>query len=240
MGLPRLGLSVGSGADGDWECLRLIHGIENALLDFVRGTYDLIQWPGVVVLMALETVVFLIPSEAGMPLAGWLLIKDKGLGPEWLVLAGLLGGFGSTLGAWAFYYLGARGGRPALTRYGRYLFITEDEIDSADRFFRRWGGYAVFFGRMVPLVRSFVSIPAGIAKMDVRIFSVFTFIGSSIWAGLLAAAGYLLGENYQDVRDWLGPADIVVAAAVVLLGVVYVVHNIRKSWEAPKTSGPEA
>jgi membrane protein DedA with SNARE-associated domain len=197
-------------------------------------------WPGVVALMALETIVFLIPSEAVMTFAGWLLVKEEGLGPEWIVLAALLGGLGSTIGGWAFYYAGAWGGRPFLERYGRYFFISEGDIAKSERFFDRWGPLAVFFGRMVPLVRSFVSIPAGIAGMDIRAFTLYTFAGSTIWAGLLATAGYMLGENWEDLRAWMGPADIIVALVLALLAAWYIWHQVKESWEGPRTSKPEA
>jgi membrane protein DedA with SNARE-associated domain len=189
--------------------------------------------------MALETVIFLIPSEAVMTLAGWMLVKAKGLGPEWIVLAGMLGGLGSTLGSLFVYYLGVWGGRPLVERFGRYLFISRDDIEAAERFFDRWGTWAVFFGRMVPLVRTFVSFPAGTARMDLRLFTIYTYAGSTIWAALLAAFGYALGENWQQLRDWMGPADIVVAILLVILLVWYVVHQVRKSWEV-QPSGPEA
>lgn len=190
--------------------------------------------------MALETVIFLIPSEAVMTLAGWMLVKEKELGFEWVILAGLLGGFGSTVGSVMLYYVGLWGGRPLLFRYGKYFFITRNDIEDAERFFDRWGNAAVFFGRMVPLVRTFVSLPAGTTRMDVRAFTLFTFIGSSIWAGLLAAAGYFLGENWESLSNTMGPASIVVAGIVVLFGIWYVYRHIRKSWEEPTPSGPEA
>jgi membrane protein DedA with SNARE-associated domain len=190
--------------------------------------------------MALETVIFLIPSEAVMTLAGWMLIKEKGHGPEWIVLAGLLGGFGSTLGSLFLYYVGLLGGRPLLDRFGRYFFISRDDIESAERFFQRWGTWAVFFGRMVPLVRTFVSLPAGTTRMDIKQFTIYTFAGASIWAAILAAFGYVLGDNWEDLRAWMGPADIVVALVLAVVAAWYIVHQIRKSWEAPKPSGPEA
>jgi membrane protein DedA with SNARE-associated domain len=194
----------------------------------------------VVILMALETVIFLIPSEAVMPFAGWLLIKDKGLGPEWIVFAGLLGGLGSTLGGLFFYYLGLWGGRPLLERYGRYVFISQGDIAKGERFFARWGVWAVFLGRMVPLVRSFVSIPAGVTRMDLKQFLIYTFAGSTIWASFLAALGYELGENWEDIQAWMGPADIIVAALLLALGGWYVYRQVKESWEVPKPSGPEA
>jgi membrane protein DedA with SNARE-associated domain len=191
-------------------------------------------WPGVILLMALETVIFFIPSEAVMTLAGWLLVKDKGHGVEWLLLAATMGGLGSTLGSLLCYYVGAWG-RVLLSRYGRYLFISEDDILASERFFARWGTWAVFFGRMVPLVRTFISIPAGAARMDVRLFLVYTFAGSTVWAGLLAIAGYYMGENWERVRDWLGPADIVIAVLLAAIFVWYMVRHVRSAWRRPQT-----
>jgi membrane protein DedA with SNARE-associated domain len=190
------------------------------------------SWPGVVLLMALETIVFLIPSEAVMTFAGWLLIKDKGHGVEWVPIAGILGGLGSTLGALFFYYVGVWGGRPILERYGRYVFIAPSDMDRAERFFDRWGTWAVFFGRMVPLVRSFISIPAGMARMDLRLFTLYTFLGSVVWASILAYLGY--------IRAFFGPLDIIIAVVVGLLIVWYVVSQIKQSWEVRRPSGPEA
>jgi membrane protein DedA with SNARE-associated domain len=190
--------------------------------------------------MALETVIFMIPSEAVMTLAGWMLIKDKGLGPEWIVLAGLLGGLGSTLGSIFAYYVGVWGGRPLVQRFGRYFFISANELDAAERFFSRWGTWAVFFGRMVPLVRTFVGVPAGAARMDLRLYTIYTFAGSVIWAGLLAAAGYALGENWTDLRAWMAPADFVVAGVLLVLVAWYVIRHVKKAWEVPQPSGPEA
>ena len=221
----------------EWQ---LIHALETELLDLIGSVYDLIQWPGVVVLMALETVIFIIPSEAVMTLAGWMLIKSKGLGPEWIIFAGLLGGFGSTLGSLLAYYVGVWGGRPFVHRYGRYVFISESDLNAAERFFDRWGVWAVFFGRLVPLVRTFIGVPAGVARMDLRLYTIYTFAGSALWAGLLAGAGYGLGENWQDLRAWMAPADIVVAVVLVLLVAWYVVRHVRKAWQATQPPRPEA
>jgi membrane protein DedA with SNARE-associated domain len=151
-----------------------------------------------------------------------------------------LGGLGSTLGSIFAYYVGAWGGRPLIERYGRYLLISNADILAAERFFDRYGTWAVFFGRLVPLVRTFVSVPAGVARMDIWAFTIYTFMGSAVWAGILAAAGYQLGENWHDLRDWMAPADIPIAIVLVLLVAWYVVRHVRKAWEAPQPSGPEA
>jgi membrane protein DedA with SNARE-associated domain len=188
------------------------------------------SWPGVIVMMALETVIFLIPSEAVMTFAGWLLIKEKDLGIEWVAIAGVLGAIGSTIGSLFFYYVGVWGGRPVLERYGRYVFIAPSDMDKAERFFDRWGTWAVFFGRMVPLVRSFISIPAGMARMDLRQFIIYTFLGSAVWATFLAYLGYKMGENWEDIQAFFGPMDIIVAAAFVVLVLWYVYAQIKQSW----------
>jgi membrane protein DedA with SNARE-associated domain len=188
-----------------------------------------IDWPGVVILMALETVIFLIPSEAVMPFAGWLLVKERELGAQYLLLAGVLGGIGSTIGSLFFYYVGYFGGRPIVARWGKYLFISEDDLVKGERFFAKYGPFACFFGRFVPLVRTFVSVPAGLARMDLKVFLIYTLAGSIIWATLLAWIGYQLGENYERIRDYMGPADIVVAIIVVVAGAWYVISQVRQS-----------
>lgn len=190
--------------------------------------------------MALETVIFLIPSEAVMTFAGWLLIKEKGLGIEWVPIAGILGGIGSTLGSLIFYYVGVLGGRPILERYGRWFLIAPSDMDRAERFFARWGIWAVFFGRMVPLVRSFISIPAGVARMDLRLFTIYTFLGSVVWATLLAWLGYHLGENWEDIKAFFGPLDIVVVVLGGLFVIWYIYKQVKQALEEPKPSGPEA
>jgi membrane protein DedA with SNARE-associated domain len=186
--------------------------------------------------MALETVVFPIPSEVVMPLAGWKLI-DEGEW-WWIPVAGVFGAIGSTLGAIALYWAARAGGRPLVKRWGKYFLISHDDIDQADRFFDRWGTWAIFFGRMVPLVRSLVSVPAGIVEMPVMRFTIYTFLGSFVWACGLAAAGYAVGSRYEEIRDWMGPADYVVAAALAAFLIWYVYRHVKKVMN--EDGGPEA
>ena len=220
--------------DGWWS---LLGGIEDALLRFVENTYDTIGWPGVIFLMALETVVFPIPSEIVMPLAGWKLIEAKDLGWWWLILAGLFGATGSTLGAIGIYYAAKWGGRPLLYKYGKYVLISRDDIDMADRFFDRYGPWTIFFGRMVPLVRSLVSVPAGIVGMPIWQFTIYTFLGSFVWATGLAYGGYKLGENYEDLRAWMAPADYPIAAIVALGVGWYIYRSVKKVWWDERKEG---
>ena len=190
-------------------------------------------------MMALESAAIPLPSELIMPLAGWMLIKEKGLGLEWVALAGLFGAIGNTLGSLVAYYAGAWGGRPLVLRYGRYVLISHHDLDLADRFFDRWGAWAIFFARLLPVVRTFVSVPAGVSRMHVGQFTLFTFAGSFPWSLGLALAGYVLGENWERIRTWMRPADIPIAIVLVVLLVWYVVRHVRRAWEVPQPSGPE-
>jgi len=191
--------------------------------------------------MAIESAAIPLPSELIMPLAGWMLIKEKELGLEWVVVAGFFGAIGNTLGSLIAYYAGAKGGRPMVEKYGRYILISRHDLDLADRFFQRWGQWAVFGARLLPIVRTFISVPAGVSRMNVGQFTLFTFAGSFPWSLGLAAGGYFLGENWEDLRTWMRPADIPIAIVLAVLLAWYVVRHVRRAWrEEPVPSGPEA
>src|SRR5579875_2297357 len=156
---------------------RMPAGLEQHILDFIKNFYSAIGWPGVVLLMAVESAGIPVPSEIIMPLAGWFLVEAKGHGAAYVVLAAVLGAFGNTLGSVVAYYIGAWGGRPLLERYGRYVLITHGDLDRADGFFQRRGALAVLISRVLPLVRTYISFPAGIARMRIGLFIVLTFVG---------------------------------------------------------------
>ena len=163
-----------------------------------------------------------------MPLAGWFLIQDRGHGYEYLLLAGFYGALGNLIGSLVAYYVGMWGGRPFLLRYGRWVLITPREIDLADRWFSRYGEITVFASRLLPVVRTFISLPAGIARMNVWRFSVFTFLGAFLWSMGLAWIGYLLGENWEDISKYMRPVSIPIAITVVLLAAYFVYRRIRE------------
>ena len=193
-----------------------MHAIETILMDFITQVYGAIGWPGVVLLMAFETVAAPVPSELIMLLAGWLLIQAKG-GSVWLVpVAGFYGALGSLLGSLVLYWVSLKGGRRLLLRYGKYVLIGKDEVDKAEAWFNKYGEWAVFIGRLLPVVRSFISIPAGLARMNLWRFSLYTFAGSFIWSLGLAYGGYLLGENWEELRSAMRPFDIPIL--VILAG----------------------
>ena len=174
-----------------------MEALEQQILELIARAYDAIGWPGVVVLMTIESVFFPIPSEAVMPLAGWMLIEAQGHSVWFVLLAGLFGALGSLIGAIAIYAIGLFGGRPLLEKYGRYVLISRNDLDVADRWFERYGTWAVFTSRLLPVARSLISLPAGIARMHLLPFLVLTFLGSFIWSTGLALGGYLLGSNWE-------------------------------------------
>ena len=208
--------------------IHLIEAVEHWLLDFSTAVYELMGWGGVVVLMALESTAFPLPSEIVMPFAGWRLILDKGLGVEWVFVAGLWGAIGSVIGSLVEYYISRAGGRPLIERYGKYLLITRSDLERADHWFSTRGEVTILVGRLVPVVRHFISIPAGIAKMNVVKFSVYTFIGALPWCVFLAWTGYLLGDNYDAVRDYTRSFTLPIVVIGCVLVVWFLVHRIRE------------
>lgn len=203
--------------------------LEHQILEFIHQVYTTLGWPGVVLLMAIETVFFPIPSEVVMPLAAWMLGKAQGHGPAIVLVAGFWGALGSTIGAVGIYLLGAWGRASLLQRYGRYLLISEEELQTADRWFARYGQPTVFFARLIPIVRSFISLPAGVARMPFLSFLLLSFAGSYLWSTALAYGGYLLGEHWERLRAFLRPFDYPVLAALALLLALYIYRHVRRS-----------
>jgi membrane protein DedA with SNARE-associated domain len=179
--------------------------------------------------MAVESAAIPFPSEIIMPLAGWLLVEDRGLGFEWLFLAAFFGALGNTIGSLVAYFAGAWGGRPFLRRYGRFVFISQRELDWAERWFARYGEPAVFISRLLPVIRTFISVPAGVARMDVWRFALLSFSGSYPWSLGLAWGGFALGENWERLADWFRPVSLPIAIVLLLLVAYYVFRRVREA-----------
>lgn len=215
--------------------------LEQEIVRVLTELFQTIGWGGVVGIMALESANIPIPSEVTMPLSGWLLVQARGGTPwEAVLLGGAWGALGCTLGSWVSYELGARGGRPLLERYGRYLMINPDDLVNADRWFSRWGDWTAFIARLLPIVRTFISFPAGVAKVHRMRFLVLSFVGSFIWCGALAYGGYVFGARWEELRAWMRPFDIPIAV-VILAGLgFYLVHHIRRGIRRPEEKSPSA
>ena len=187
----------------------------DSLVQWIDQVISSFGYVGVVTLMLLENLFPPIPSEAILPLVGFLVNRgDLAVIPALLATT-----LGSLVGALVLYALGRWGGRPLVFRYRRVLRVTEAELDRADGWFDRYGSWIVLFGRMVPLARSVVSIPAGMSEMPVWRFALLTALGSAVWNALLIGAGWFLGENWLRVTGFIGSiSDIVLV--IVVVGVV--------------------
>ena len=202
-------------------------GIETWFLDIITKVYDVMGWPGVVLLMGIESAAIPFPSELIMPLAGWLLIEAKGDSAWMLGMAAFYGALGNLLGSWVAYWISYKGGRPLLKKYGRYVLVTQHEVDRAEEWFQKYGELTVFASRMLPVVRTFISVPAGIARMNFWKFSFYTFVGSYPWSLGLAYGGYKLGENWEDLRRVMRPFDFPIAGIIIVVVAWFIYHRIK-------------
>jgi membrane protein DedA with SNARE-associated domain len=206
-----------------------VEALEHQLVEFLTNLLQSIGWFGVVVIMVVESANIPIPSEVTMPLSGWMLVQARGFSAlQALLLGGLWGAVGCTVGSVLSYALGAWGGRPLVERYGKYIMVHEEDLDKADHWFARWGDWAAFLSRLLPIVRTFISFPAGVVRMNLARFSLFSFVGSFIWCGLLALGGYYFGEHWEELRAIMRPFDIPIAIAIVAGLGYYIYHHLRK------------
>jgi membrane protein DedA with SNARE-associated domain len=206
------------------------------LTTLVQNLYVTTGLIGLILAMALESCCIPIPSEVVMPLAGAMLtVGNKHMlginpaSPLWLnlVLLGLAGAFGCLLGSIVAYGIGAAGGRPLMLKYGKYVLISQRDAERADRFFQRWGAATAFFSRLLPAVRTYISLPAGISKMPFGTFCVYTFLGSFPWCLLLSYLGYLLGNHYDQISGPFRYLEGIVGIGLVVLLVLYIWNHIR-------------
>ncbi len=211
--------------------------IEELLLNLITLAYSTMQWPGVVFLMAIESACIPFPSEIIMPLAGWMLIKEQSLPATYTLVAAAYGALGNTIGSLAAYAVGMWGGRPFLERYGRYVLISRQDLDRADRWFGRSGSWAIFVSRVLPVVRTFISLPAGIARMNLLKFTVYTFVGSFLWSLGLAYGGYQLGQHWEQIRAVMRPFDLPLAALILILVGLYIYRHVRRARGQGDTGG---
>ena len=179
---------------------------------------------GLILGMALESACMPVPSEIVLPFGGYLV--SRGVLAFWpAVFAGTLGG---TIGSIAAYLVGSKGGRPFIAKYGRYFFVTSKELSTADRLFQRYGSHIVFWARFMPVVRTFISLPAGIARMNFAQFVFYTVLGSLPWSALFVYIGVRLGQNWDQVRKTLEELDLAIIGLLVLLLLLLLVRKTRR------------
>lgn len=194
------------------------------MLDWVKTIIHSIGYPGITLLMIIENIFPPIPSEIIMPFAGFV-VGQGDLSFIGVVLAGTVG---SVLGTLPFYYAGRKIGEERIKKWadrnGRWLMLSSDDIVRAREWFDRHDSAAVFIGRLVPGIRTLISVPAGIERMNFSVFLFLSLLGTSIWVGLLTYLGHLLGRNYDKVAQILDPISYMVIGGLV---IVYIVHVIR-------------
>ncbi len=200
--------------------------ILNAINDWAQSVISTLGYPGLGFIMFLENVFPPIPSEIVLPLAGSLTLD----GTFNLIGVTLVGAFGSVLGAYFFYGLGKwfdeRRVRVLIQHYGRWFMLTEEDLDRALEWFGRYGEYVIFFGRMVPIVRSLISVPAGLASMNLMRFSMYTAVGTALWSFILAFAGRLLGQSWPQVTAFMENYEHLVLIAFALLVAMFVLNRL--------------
>jgi len=195
------------------------------LAEFIKNGISSMGYLGVIWMMAVESACIPFPSEIIMPFSGYLVYT----GQFNLHAVAFAGALGNLLGSIAAYAVGYYGGRPFLQRFGRYIFIKEHELAVADRYFERYGPATVFFTRMMPFVRTYISLPAGISRMRFGPFCVLTFVGALPWCYLLTYAGVALGENWQHIKRYTHYLDWLVVLALLALIAIWAVRRLRKA-----------
>ncbi len=214
----------------------MIDRILTGISAFIIASIATLGYGGIVLMMAIESACIPLPSEVIMPFSGYLVAT----GQLSLNLVAIAGAVGCLLGSYVAYFVGASGGRWFLERYGRWVLIAPHELEVADRFFDRWGAPAVFFSRLLPVVRTFIAFPAGVARMRLLPFTIYTLIASYIWCLILAYAGMKLGEHWKQLGPYFHRSDTAIAL-LLAIGVGLLLYNRIKGLRAaqrPRDSKP--
>ena len=201
----------------------MIAAILSLLSAFIIAVISRLGYPGIVLLMAIESACIPLPSEIILPFSGYLVWTGR-FNIWWVATMGALG---CNVGSIVAYYVGAKGGRPFLLRYGKYILISHREIEMADRWFAKYGQWTVFFSRLLPVVRTFIALPAGVARMDFFKFNVYTFAGSWPWCYGLAYAGYKLGSHWPTLRVYFHQFDYLIGGLLVAGILAYVWLHLK-------------
>jgi membrane protein DedA with SNARE-associated domain len=195
-----------------------IEAIISELSRFVIACITKFGYSGILLTMAIESACIPLPSEIIMPFSGYLV----GTGEFTMLGVTLAGAVGNVVGSIAAYYAGIWGGRPFVERYGPYVLVSHRDLDLADRWFSKYGEAAVFFSRMLPVVRTFISLPAGIARMNFPRFVLYTFLGALPWCYFLAYVGLKMGERWEDLRQYFHGFDILIGLIIAVTVAFFV------------------
>jgi len=196
---------------------------------FIIAAISSLGYLGVFLMMAIESAAIPLPSEIIMPFSGFLAYR----GEFTLHGAAFWGAAGCVLGSWVAYAAAAWGGRPFVERYGRYVLISRGDLDLAERLFQRYGSPIIFVSRLLPVVRTFISLPAGLARMPLGRFSVYTFLGSYPFCYALAYLGYTLGEHWHTLESTFRKFDLVIGAVLAGAAIWWVRRHLVSAAPSP-------
>ena len=199
------------------------------IVQWLLDTIGAMGYPGIFLLMAMESSVIPVPSELVMPPAGYLAFQGK----MNLAAVILCGTAGSLAGAYANYFVSHYLGRPLILKYGKYVLIPPDKFERVERFFLQHGEISTFIGRLLPVVRHLISIPAGLSRMGHLKFSFYTLAGAGIWCGILAGIGFVIGENQRLIMQYSHKALVWVTLCSIVLVAVYVRRHKRRQNRQP-------
>lgn len=202
----------------------MVEKILAALSGFVISVISAMGYGGIVLLMAIESACIPLPSEVIMPFSGYLVWR----GEMSLWGVALAGAVGCVLGSIVAYYAGAWGGRPFVEKYGKYVLISHRDLDLADRWFTRHGDITIFVGRLLPVIRTFIAFPAGVSRMKMSRFIIYTFVGSFIWCYGLAWIGFTLGEKWTGLRAYFHDFDLLIGAVLLFAFAWYVYRHLKR------------
>lgn len=192
---------------------------------WIKNVISAMGYAGIALLMAIESANIVLPSEIIMPFSGYLVFDGKFT----MICVTMAGSVGNLVGSIASYYLGYFGGRPFIEKYGRFVFMKKHDLDAADRWFTKHGEATVFFTRMMPIIRTFISLPAGISRMNFPRFCVLTFVGCIPWCWFLAYVGLKAGENWDKLGPYFHYADYAVSALLLFLIIRWILSKRRNA-----------
>ncbi len=203
--------------------------ITESIIHIATSFIEAAGYPGIGILMIMESMILPVPSEAVMPFAGFLIFDGT---LTWLGVI-IVSTIGSILGSLLSYWIGAKGGRPLVERWGKYVLVSHHDLDITDRFFARRGSWAVFISRFIPVIRHIISIPAGVARMPLKKFLAATIVGATMWNIFLTWVGFKLGENWESIGKYSKKIDIVVVAILILLIAAFVYRHRKQAKSSP-------
>ena len=207
----------------------MIEVILETLIYFIQGTIKEFGVWGISLLMAIESCNIPLPSEAILPFAGYLVSVGE---ISNIHIASVFGAIGCLIGSIPSYYLGYFGGREFIEKYGKYFLISRKDLETADKWVEKYGDWAFFLCRMLPVVRTFISLPAGILKAKKRTFFTLTFLGSLIWSYVLVFVGIKMGENFETLKSVWHKFDAIILSIITVLGIIYVYKHIKNLKES--------